>query len=211
LNDPVRTGRSNGVKCLSHSSCTIPAIQASSLKSGRSSNTLCSKDPETGGCRSLVLGRVMVGKMKVLGPNGFERTYTLVGSAGEHQAFAKRLKLPSRSRAVLPRRFKKRRAVTAARKNIRLTNTRRMANGNYGSKRYEPNLKRCKDRRGYGADADVKSADAKDHRRAHPSILGCDDGTQGRDLFARDASHRPCGVTTDHLGVEREQRARCLA
>jgi hypothetical protein len=24
--------------------------------------------------------------LKVLGPNGFERTYTLVGSAGEHQA-----------------------------------------------------------------------------------------------------------------------------
>ena len=25
-------------------------------------------------------------EMKVLGPNGFERSYTLVGSAGEHQA-----------------------------------------------------------------------------------------------------------------------------
>ena len=36
----------------------------------------------------MVLGRVMVGKMKVRGTNGFERTYTLVGSAGEHQALA---------------------------------------------------------------------------------------------------------------------------
>ena len=25
-------------------------------------------------------------EMKVLGPNGFERSYTLVGSAGEHEA-----------------------------------------------------------------------------------------------------------------------------
>ena len=26
-------------------------------------------------------------EMKILGPNGFERSYTLVGSAGEHQPF----------------------------------------------------------------------------------------------------------------------------
>jgi hypothetical protein len=26
-------------------------------------------------------------EMKVLGPNGFERSYTLAGNAGEHQAF----------------------------------------------------------------------------------------------------------------------------
>jgi hypothetical protein len=27
-------------------------------------------------------------EMKILGPNGFERSYTLVGSAGEHQPLA---------------------------------------------------------------------------------------------------------------------------
>ena len=27
-------------------------------------------------------------EMKILGPNGFERSYTLVGSAGEHQPMA---------------------------------------------------------------------------------------------------------------------------
>jgi hypothetical protein len=38
-------------------------------------------------CVSIVGSRESDGwEMKVWGPNGFERTYTLVGSAGEHQA-----------------------------------------------------------------------------------------------------------------------------
>jgi hypothetical protein len=84
LNDPARTGQQNELKRLSHSMHNTGDPSIGAEIQALVEHHLSDRPGEWR--VSIVGSRESDGwEMKVWGPNGFERSYTLAGSAGEHQ------------------------------------------------------------------------------------------------------------------------------